>query len=507
MRFNILMGGKAGQGPNILSYTFGKALVRKGFFVFYSRDYQSLIRGGHNFNIMTFSNEPVHSNDSKIDILVALDEETINIHRNSLSKDSYIIKGEGTNMYLAGKLFKTFGLDFKLLEDELKEIGKRFEENKEEASKGYHSVGKIFELEEMIDVLRKKTRFFRNGNRGVSEGAINAGLDVYYAYPMTPATPLMGELAEKQTENNHIVIELENEIGVANAGVGSSITGAKTMVGTSGGGFDLMSETLSLTGMAEVPLVFFLSQRPGPATGVATYTAQGDLNLARHAGHGEFPRIVVAPGDPKECEELTTNAFYFAQKFQTPSIILSDKHLGESFYTYEGKPKLTSSGKWTSLRRYNSYERDIHGSSTENPKLVNKNVMSRRIKQRNINQEAQKFEQFKVYGNPSAENVIVSWGSTKGAIIDAIESEGLDVKFVQILYIDPFPKAKLWRELIGKNTILVENNATAQMNALLKEKIGFNVPAKNIILRYDARPFLRDKLTKEIKLRMRKKRQ
>lgn len=501
---NILIGGKAGQGPNILVHTLGKALVRKGFFVFYARDYQSLIRGGHNFNVLTFSNEPVHSNDSQIDILVALDEETITIHRESLTKKSYIIKGKGTNMYFAGKLFKTLGIDFQLLEDELKLLGKRLDENLEEANKGYHSVGKVFELEEIKSILRKKARFFRNGNRGVSEGAINAGLDVYFAYPMTPATPLMGELAEKQIENNHIVIELENEIGVANAGIGSAITGAKTMVGTSGGGFDLMSEALSLTGMAEVPLVFFLSQRPGPATGVATYTAQGDLNLARHAGHGEFPRVVLAPGDAKECEELTTEAFYFSQKFQTPSIIVSDKHLGESFYTYDGKPNLTASGKWTSLKRYNSYEKGLYGSATEDPKITNKNVLLRRVKQRDINIEADKFEQYKVYGDTASDNVIVSWGSTKGAIKDVIECEDVDAKFVQILYIDPFPKAKIWKELLGKNIILVENNATAQMNSVLKEKIGFNVPGKNIILKYDGRPFLKDELEQEIKKRLRK---
>jgi len=116
------------------------------------------------------------------------------------------------------------------------------------------------------------------------------------------------------------------------------------MIGTSGGGFDLMTESLSLCGMAEVPLVFYLAMRPGPSTGVATYTSQADLNLALYSGHGEFPRIVLAPGDPKEAIELTNQAFYFSQKFKIPSIIVSDKHLAESFYTLHDNPKLTKQG-------------------------------------------------------------------------------------------------------------------------------------------------------------------
>ncbi len=506
MRFSVLIGGKAGQGPNILAHTLGRVLVRRGLYVFYSRDYESVVRGGHNFNVLTFSNEPVYSNDNKIDILLALDKNTLEVHKSKLKEGSIIInEKDKKNMYLAGKLFKILGIEFEFLDEELKILEKKYEENIKEAKKGYEGTEQKIELEKEYGcVLEKGTRFFRNGSMGIADGAINAGLDVYYAYPMTPATSIMGELAERQREYNHIVVELENEIAVANAGIGSAITGAKTMVGTSGGGFDLMSEALSLTGIAEVPLVFYLAQRPGPATGVATYQAQGDLNIARHAGHGEFPRVVVAPGDAKEAEELTTEAFYFSQTFKIPSIILSDKHLAESFYTIKGKPDLTISEKLTSFGRYNSYEKNEEGSATENPEIVMKNVENRRIKAWNIIEEAKKFEQYKVYGNRHSNNVIIAWGSTKGAILDALEGEGMDAKFVQILYIDPFPSENLWKELIGKNLILVENNSTCQLGQLLKEKTGFNIPLKNRILRYDGRPFLRDELEIEIKRRLKK---
>jgi 2-oxoglutarate ferredoxin oxidoreductase subunit alpha len=495
-RYSILIGGPAGTGPNILTQLLGQALVKIGYFVFYSRDYQSLIRGGHNFNVLTFSDKPIHSNESQLDILVALDENTKIIHKKSLKTKSIILEGHNDNMYYAGRLFKLFGLNFDILEQEFRGLEKRFEENMKEAKEGYD------DEKDCICVLKyeKGGATFMDGNQGLAEGAIKSGLDIYYAYPMTPATPLLGELAEKQIEENILVLELENEISVINASIGSAMTGAKTMVGTSGGGFDLMTEGLSLAGMAEVPVVIYLAQRPGPATGVATYTAQGDLNIARHAGHGEFNRVVLAPGDPKECQELTSQAFYLSQIFGIPSIIISDKHLGESFYTMTETPTITPSRKLTSMARYNSYEKDKEGSATEDSELIKKNVEERLKKKKEIEKEVKKFQNVKFYGNKNSKNVIVSWGSTKGAIFDAINE--LDVNFIQILYIEPFPEIK--KELEGKNVILVENNATGILGEVIAEKTGVFIDDKNKILRYDGRPFLHDELKKEIEKRLKK---
>lgn len=497
MRVNILFGGPAGTGPNVLTNILGKVLVKQGYYVFYSRDYQSLIRGGHNFNVLTFSDSPIFSNESQIDIIVALDENTEKIHKEKLKKEGIVVKGHKENMYYAGRLFKLLCLDFKILEQELKELEKKFDENMTEAKKGYEEeTKKVCELK----FLKKNTNLFMNGNQGIAEGAIKSGLDVYYAYPMTPATPILGELAEKQKENNILVLELENEIAVINTAIGSAMTGAKAMIGTSGGGFDLMTEGLSLAGIAEVPLVIYLAQRPGPATGVATYTGQGDLNIARHAGHGEFPRVVLAPGDPNEAQELASQAFYLSQSFAVPCIIISDKHLAESFYTLEEKPKITPSKKLNVLIRYNSYEKDKEGSATENPEIIKKNIENRKKKQEKMQKDAEKFKQFKIHGKKNSKNVIVSWGSTKGAILDSIKD--LDAEFLQVLYIEPFPDIK--KLLEGKNIILIENNSTSPLANLIAEKTGVFIEDKNKILRYDGRPFLADELKKEIEGRIRK---
>ena len=493
MKYNILIGGSAGTGPNTLTHLISEVLVKKGFYVFYSRDYQSLIRGGHNFNVLTFSDKPIYSNESKIDVLVGLDENTLKIHKENLKKSAIILNEKEPNMYFAGRLFKIFGLDFKDLEIELKKLGK-YEENLKEAKKGYEKNKNQLKLGKCSE----KNLSFSNGNQGISQGAIKSSLDVYYAYPMTPATPVLGELAEKQKVGKFKVIELENEIGVINAAVGSAITGAKSMIGTSGGGFDLMTETISLAGMAEVPLVIYLSQRPGPGTGVATYTGQGDLNIARHSGHGEFNRVVLAPGDSIESQELTNQCFYFSQKYKIPTILIGDKHLAESFYSSEQKPKIIATPSLTKLKRYNSYEQTAEDSATENPETIKKNVENRKEVGKKIQKEAQKFSQYNIFGKKNSKNLIISWGSTRGAILDAIS--GLNCTFLQIKYIEPFPNIE--NLLKNKNIILVENNATGLLAGLIREKTGIQIQEKNKILRYDGRPFLCDELNAEIKRRL-----
>jgi 2-oxoglutarate/2-oxoacid ferredoxin oxidoreductase subunit alpha len=496
VKYNILFGGKAGQGPNILTKVFADALNERGFYVFHSRDYQSLIRGGHNFNVLTFSDKPVNSNESKYDLIVALDENTLEIHKKNLKKSGQIFfeKEAKQNMFFAGKVFKAFGLEFKELDKQIKNLG-RYEQNLSSVKQGFESCKCYFKIKK----VKKRKIDLVNGSEGISEGSIRSGLDVYYAYPMTPATPVLVELAQKQEKENILVLELENEIAVANAGVGSSITGTKTMVGTSGGGFDLMTEALSMAGIAEAPLVFYLAQRAGPSSGVATYQSQADLDIALYSGHGEFPRIVLAPGDPIETKEMVNQVFYLSQKFGMPSIVLSDKHLAESYYSSEKKEKLMKVPRETEFGRYNSYEKDPKtGSATENAEIIKKNVEARWKKFEKLKKFVSKFSQYEFYGKKNSKNCIIFWGSTKGAVVDAISD--LDVCALQIKYLSPFPVSRIKKILKEKKKILcIENNATGQLCKLIKTETGIDISGK--ILRYDARPFLSDELREEIKKR------
>jgi len=538
MRFNILIGGKAGQGIQELAVLIGKVLVNEGFYVFNYRDYGSLIAGGHNFNTLCISDKPVHSQDDELDVLVALDENTIKKHKGSLKKqgifvsDSYIninkilekhkLDIKVANMIYAGFLWKTLGLDSRTFIEEIREEFKSKPQLLEQDIKAFEQGYLLAENKKLLQIVKKgeqvqanlktvkqvqanlkTTRYFMIGSEGIAIGALASGLDVYLAYPMTPATPVQHILASGEIENNILVFQPENEITVANAGLGASYAGAKVMIGSSGGGFDLMTEALSFQGMSEIPLVTYLSQRPGPGTGVPTYSLQGDLKMALGCGHGEFSRVVVAPGDPLECIEKTNEAFYLSYKLGVVSIIMADKHLGESHYTFSEMPRIKAiednrklPGK--QVVKISSYEHNDKGLTIEHAEDVIKKFEYRIEKAKKVNEEVEKLETFKVFGNKKAGKTIVAWGSTKGAILDSLENLN-DFKFLQILYIEPFSE-KLKKELLASGELFVlEQNSTGQLADVIEGKIFKQIDKKHRILKYDTLPFTK----KEIEERLR----
>ncbi|MCD4759455.1 2-oxoacid:acceptor oxidoreductase family protein [archaeon] len=502
MKVSVLIGGKAGQGINKVSQIISDVLIKQGHFTFNYRDYPSLIRGGHNFNILSISNTRIGSHESKVDFILAMDKNTIKIHKKELKKEGIIISyekfkdlGINLNIALAGAFTKILGIEKKYL---IKEIKKELNnpESIKAAEKGFNSQEVKFNLKKQNNKIK-----IISGSQAVAQGAINSKINRYFAYPMTPATGVMNELAEKQIKNKFMVFQPENEIAVVNAALGSSFAGANTMIGTSGGGFDLMSEGLSFQGISEIPLVVYLSSRPGPGTGVPTYSTQSDLNIALRAGHGEFPRVVIAPGDPKEAIEKTNEAFYLTNKFNCLSILLSDKHLAESEFSTNKKPnkilKVIANKKLPgkSIVKASSYEHDKFGNTTEDPKIIKKNQENRLKKYSQIKTEAKKFEMIKIYGKRTSKKLIIGWGSTKGVILDAIENT--DYKFLQILYLMPMSNEIKKEIKKAKKVVLVENNLTGQLGRIIREKTGIEI--KNRILRYDSRPFLCDELRKEIR--------
>jgi len=504
MKLTIIIGGAAGQGINKVSQIISNILSKHGYFTFNYRDYQSLIRGGHNFNTLTISDQQIESHESKADILVALDKRTIKTHKQALKKNGTTILGNqfknesrNLNIALAGCLTKILGIPLKNLEEEIKSQFKESAEAIKAAKKGFNSQ----ETKHKLKKLNNKTSIL-SGSQAIAIGARNSKIDIYIAYPMTPATNAMHELAKNQVENNLTVFQAENEIAGASMAIGASFAGAKTLIGTSGGGFDLMSETLSFQGQSEIPLTVYLASRPGPATGVPTYTSQADLDIALRAGHGEFPRIVIAPANPTEVIEKTSEALYLAEKFQTLSIILSDKHLAESEFSTTEKPKPTPEIKITrnlpdqTIVKASSYECDELGNTTESYTLTENRANARVEKYNNIKKYIEKnFEMIKIHGNKKSKNLIIGWGSTSGAIKDAIKN--LDTKFLQVLYCKPLsPKIK--KEIQAANkVILVECNVTGQLGRLIREKTGIKI--KNRLLKYNGRPFHSDELNKLLK--------
>jgi 2-oxoglutarate/2-oxoacid ferredoxin oxidoreductase subunit alpha len=511
MRLNILIGGKAGQGINFVSKIVAGVLSNLGYFTFNYRDYQSLIRGGHNFNVLEISDLPVESIESKAEVIVALDERTVEIHKKELKKDGIILLGEefrsegkNLNIALSGVLVKILGISFEELQKIISAKFKNSEEALGAAKKGYDSRDEKFHLEK----LKNKNITILSGSKAVAIGAKNSKLDLYIGYPMTPATNALHEIAANQVENKCMVFQAENEISSAMMALGASFSGAKVMTGTSGGGFDLMGEALSFQGMTEIPLTVYLASRAGPASGVPTYTSQADLDIALRSGHGEFPRFVVAPSNPIENINAVSECLFLSEKFRTLSVIFSDKHLAESEFSSISKPNKPLSYSVTrptpgkGIVKASSYESTPDGLSTEDSEITRKNSDLRMKKYG----DAKKFikrnmEMIKMHGKMNSKNLIIGWGSTSGAIKDAIGD--LDAKFLQVIYMKPLSDQIKKEMQTAENIILVECNVTGQLGRLLREKTGISI--KKRILKYDGRPFFTDELKTKLGAAINKK--
>ena len=307
-----------------------------------------------------------------------------------------------------------------------------------------------------MDKGPNRPRPLLTGNEAIGLGMVKGGLEAYVSYPMTPSSSLLHFLAENQEKFGIRVVHPENEIGVILMALGFVYAGKRAAVGTSGGGFCLMTEGLSLAGMAELPLVLLVSQRTGPSTGLPTYTAQSDLHFICHAGQGEFPRLVVAPGDAQEALIWSEIAMNVAWKFQVPAFILSDKTLSEGTYSTSpadlpetifkeppawagytpylryadvpsGVSPTASPGMKDAVVKVNSYMHDEAGITTEEASLVDQMTKKRLRKWEGLAEEMQGYSGVSISGNPDAATALLCWGSTKGVCNEVAAELGLRV--------------------------------------------------------------------------------
>ena len=566
---SVLIGGEAGDGVKRSGINLGKIFMRAGLNISVTDEYMSLIRGGHSFAIVRASSEPIFSQLSKINIIVAFNKETIDKHRGELVKGGIIIyDGElalkekdypnlilcpipmkrlvkeknlpdiTKNSIALGAVISLLCLDITPLKKILKEtLHSKIEENISLAGEGY----KIARNDRYcLGNLRKNkptTSLLISGNEALALGAIKAGMKLYAAYPMTPATPILHYLAQIQREADIVVLQPESELAAMNITVGAAYAGIRAMTGTSGGGFALMSEALGLAAMTECPVVLVLGMRPGPSTGLATHTNQGDLRFALHASQGEFPRIVVAPGDVEECFYLTFDAFNLAEKFQVPSIIITDKYLGESYHSvpeFSTKGMRIDRGKYYTVWKKKNYMRYEDAKDGVSPYVVpgtkgavvkaNSNSHDEfgysdedgELRVRMTDRYFRKIDgikkeigskALKLYGNRKARVTVLAWGSTKGPVLEALktcEKEGINANFVQVRFLSPFPDRELGKILSSsKKVLVVENNKTSQLGSLLKEYLCFE--PDSCLLRYDGRPFNPEQISNKIKVMIRGK--
>jgi len=389
---NILIGGEAGQGLQTVGPFFAKSLMRSGLSVHVTQTYESRVRGGHNTFSIRLGTEKVMAGQEAIDILIALNEETIDLHKEKVTDGGYIIgnaEWEKTEKNWIGVPLKEFGEEIywntasmgvascllgldegvvaKAIEDGLGK--KRFEANRKVLEASYQWIkGQTFRYEPLPAVSNPPRRLLMDGHEAVALGAISAGMKFCAFYPMSPSTSIAQTLINYAKEMDLIVDQAEDEIGAINMAIGASYAGVPSLVPTSGGGFALMVEAISLSAVSETPVVIVVGQRPGPATGLATRTEQGEMWFILHAGHGEFPRAIFTPGTIEECFHLTRKAFELAEKFQGPMFVLTDHFLADSYRDVEPidisklsyvKPGADSSSVESPYLRYRITEKGV----------------------------------------------------------------------------------------------------------------------------------------------------
>ncbi len=571
VEINIMVGGEAGQGVQSAGFILGKSLARGGYHVFADQDYESRIRGGHNFFRVRARDIEVEAPVEPVDILIALNRETIELHRGELKPDSVVIfdsekikdavaPGRGSlfgipldktaeletgnrimaNTVAIGAALGLTGYDSGIFEDVLKQYfpGQKVAEANVKAGRaGYKYARDNFKgsFSIRLSPIENKEMMFLSGNDAISVGAIAAGCRFFAGYPMTPSTPILEYLAARAKDVGLAVVQSEDEIAALNMAVGAAYAGVRAMTATSGSGFALMVEALGLAGMTETPVVIVDGQRGGPAVGLPTRTEQGDLLFVIHAAPGEFPRAVFAPSNPSDAFWLTIKAFNMAEKYQTPVIILNDHHLatlyqtvpsfdlskveidrGELFLPDEaGKAEdykrhlVTESGisprafpgQANALVVTDADEHDEYGHLTETIEDRNAQVEKRLRKMSGLRREISSPRR---YGPESAEGTLVGWGSSYGAIreaVDILNRDGAKVNLLHFTELWPFPAEAVESALReSRYTIVVECNATHQLAQLMRAETG--IQADGYISRYDGRPltpaFVVDAFKKEV---------
>ncbi|WP_406656924.1 2-oxoacid:acceptor oxidoreductase subunit alpha [Methanolobus sp. ZRKC2] len=565
---NIKIGGAAGQGLDTIGSVLSKTLMKCGFFVFGTQYYLSRIRGGHNTFQIRISNEPVSAMDEEVDILIALDRDSIEKYIDGMSDGVVIVdrdvvqfdkehdslfhvpllkiaKDTGGNKLYAnsvavGAAMGLMCLDFDVLAGVLSSIFKKkgqeiIDTNIKAARMGYdyakdnYPQGCKFSIEEPE---KHENKMLIAGNDAVALGALAAGLHFLSAYPMTPSTGVMNYIAGKSDKLAVVVEQAEDEISALNMALGASFTGARSMVTTSGGGFSLMVEALGLAGATETPVVIFLAQRPGPATGLPTMTEQGDLLFALHAAQGEFPRCILAPGTPEECFYMTAEAFNIADQYQIPVIVMSDQYLADSLFTCErfdpskvsiDRHLLSDEDIRDLEEEYKRYELTSTGISPralpgQKGVLVcadsdehnefghidesQGNRIDMTCKRMNkLELLADGMQPPEVYGPEDADLTLIGWGSTYGPlaeVVDTLNDKGGSVNLVHFSRIYPLPVERT-RNILSRfnKRVCVENNITGQFARLLGIETGIEISEK--VLRYDGLPFSPQSIIDDLK--------
>jgi 2-oxoglutarate ferredoxin oxidoreductase subunit alpha len=540
---NLVIAGAAGEGVQTIGDILAHTISAQGYAVFAWQEYESRIRGGQNSYSIRIADKCQNAPRIPADVLLALNEGAVKKYEPLLKEGGMLLAQSqvreqmiaipfveianeelGNKLYAntiaAGAVVGVLGIDL----DTLKQVLRREFESKgtqvvdanlSAAEAGYRHATQ--ECKDMCpwELPKRRARYYLiAGNEAIPLAAAFAGCRFIAAYPMTPSTGIISFLAKEEEHLGVFAEQAEDEIAAINMALGASYAGARAMTATSGGGFALMVEGISLAGMTETPLVIVLAQRPGPATGLPTRTAQGELLFAINAGHGEFPKLVLAPSNPYDAFHKIVRAFNLADKYQIPVIVLTDHFLADAQFsisdfdldTITTNFQLADPAQSADYKRYqltengisprlypgqsehlvgvDSDEHDEKGHITEELATTVPAMVQKRLAKFNaLKKEIPPPEETDVN---DSDTVLVGWGSSRGALLEGLyllREEGKKVGMIHFTELWPLPEYAFPE---GKTYWTVESNATGQLARLLRSEYG--VAFEGTISRYDGLP-------------------
>lgn len=558
---SIVLCGEAGQGIQTVEIILVQAIKMAGYHVFSSKEYMSRVRGGLNSTEIRISSKRAFAYLDRIDILLAINEGAIEHLKDRITTETLIVgdeeqlknlKGEFriirapvlqtskelggiifANVIAAGFIAKMLKIPTEIFDQVIEDIfqrkgGKIVEKDLQAGRKGYEIGEDLLESINLNVQIQKnpdiKDELLLSGTESVGLGCLAGNCKFMASYPMTPSTPLQIFMAENGKNFDVLFEQAEDEIAAINMSIGAFYAGARAMVATSGSGFALMEEAVGLSGMIETPVVIYVGQRPGPAVGLPTRTAQEDLNLTLYSGPGEFARIIFAPGNFEDGFTIAHKAFNLADKYQIPVFILSDQYFAECSYnipsldindieteeyivkttrnykryelTNDGISPRGIPGYGEGLVAVDADEHDEEGHITENLEIRAKMVEKRFNKKMRLLEK--EILPPKLLGGENYDVLVVGWGSTYGTIKEAMDNLGSDkISFLHYNQLYPLHPQTLDYLNRAKKTIIFENNASGQFANLIKAETGFKFDEN--VLKYDGMPFSVEEVLKNLK--------
>ena len=541
----IMLAGEAGAGINSTENILTALIKKDSCNIFATKEYMSRVRGGTNSTTIRVSSKRVSALSGIVNIFMPLDKDAFARYEKNLPDSTVILadqniidsnkiypisfndiaKSFGSTQYAsvvaAGVVSAIVGIERKSLDTY---VTRQFEKmgaevvasNINAAKAGYDAGVKIVaELGLEINIERMRSvneDIVISGAEAIALGAIAGGCDAVFAYPMSPATSTFTALAGWAQKCDIALEQVEDEIGVINMALGAWYAGARAMVSTSGGGFALMTEGLSLSGITETPVVVHIAQRPGPGTGLPTRTEQGNLTMAMYAGHGDFARAIFAPGSLEQGYEITRKAFDCADRYQIPSIILTDQYFVDTYYNTKEFTIPTRVEKHIveaneDYKRYSlaqgaisprsvpgfgkgrvcvdSDEHDESGRITEDLDGISLRMKLKRAEKMKLVQENALMPD--MYGDENYETLFVCWGSVLNVAKEAVETYGNKsalAHFTQVFPVNPNAKALFDK---AKRVIVIENNQSAQFKEVLEKELS--IKTDNHILKFNGLQF------------------